>query len=210
MSKQHNQPHNRRFKFLVTLLLIATVSIISGVAYTSSQTTPFKLDPEFVYVLPAYNTSIGFDSYVYCDKYGWNDDNATNFLLYNTYMASGTSINTLQVSAVDGNLSFTTLNRYGCSFTLSNFGGNANISLVGFGQEPNDITIDSVSSSNYTYTKSGDILTLLTNGTSVVITYPGSSFTADDAVAIAVALTVVAIGVCLAFIFVMRGRQQNE
>lgn len=207
MSKHTQHKTVSKTKIIVALLIISTV-LISGITYTVSQTTPLKLDPEFVYVLPAYNTSIGFETYLYCNQFEWEDDNATTFTLYNTYLGSGTAIPELKISTIDGNLSFTSLSRYGCSFSLTNFGSNATVSLVGFGQEPNDVAIDGTTITNYTYTTSNDTLLFTTEGASVVITYPGSAFTADDAIAVAVCMAIIVLCICLALIFT-RGKD-NE
>ena len=207
MSKQNIQPHNRRFKILAALLLIATITIISGTAYTNSQTTPLKLDPDFAYVLLAYNTSISTDTYLYCTEFGWNTEN-TSFLLTNTYLTNGIAIPSLDVSVQNANMSFTSLGQNEASFTLTNF-DEANITLVGFDREPSEITVDGVIFSNYTYSALTDGLQFATNGTQVVITFP-SGLSGDEAVGIAIGFAVVILAVALVMIIVYSRRKQYD
>lgn len=207
MSKQNTQTNNRRFKWLAVLLLITTITIISGTAYTNSQTTPLKLDPDFSYVLLAYNTSISSDTYLYCTEFGWNTEN-TSFLLTNTYLTNGLAISDLEVSIQNANMSFTSLGQNEASFTLTNF-DEANITLIGFGREPSEITVDGAIFSNYTYTELTDGLQFATNGTQVIISFPGG-LSGDDAVGIAIGFAVAVLAVCLVLIIVYNRRKQYD
>lgn len=175
--------------------------------FGAAQSSIFKFDPDIEFLLPAYNTSVGQSGYLYCDSYSWDDTNATELTFNDVFMTSGSPISGLDVSVQNANLTFNELGQSGANFDLANFGSAASITLSGWGSEPTQVEVDSTIIDNYTYTASTDLLSLDTEGTTVVLSFAGG-LTVDDAIAIAIIVAVVFFAA--SFALIIKVRRNNE
>lgn len=197
---------NRKQKALaVCVVFLAAAIVASELSYTFAQSYIFELSPYFDYGLTGYNTKIATSNYLYCNTFAWNDANATELDFTHVSMVGGIYMAKLNVSVINGNLTFNSLGLAGTNFDLENSGSPVNVTLAGFGSEPNKFEVDGSTFHNYTYTSSSDRLTFTTSGSNVKLEFSG--FTIDDAVAIGLVGMLIAIAVCIALIYVWRTKQ---
>lgn len=182
----------------------------TNVLGTSGNWSKFKLDPRFDWALTAYNTSIGSNSYIYNDKFGFDDKyNATTMTLYKTFLSSGIAIDRLDISVQNANLTLNSLGTLQCNFDLNQSGvSDAIVSFKGFEAEPAEVLADGVLLDNYTYTSASDQLIIESSADNIVLNFPYGDDWGEIAIAIGFLAFIIGI-IALALVVVKRRSEQN-
>lgn len=196
-----------RHKLVVSLTAILAVSLLSSFFYTRADVGSLQISSDIEFAVPAYNTTVGASNYLYCNSFGWSDNNATTVTFEEVYMASGVPVSNLDVTVQDANLTFNTLGLTNTNFNLANYtAAPSSVDLTGFTREPAQITVDGAEFTNYTYTS--DTLSFSTVGSVVDISFPA---VADIGIVLGVLGFVFAvIAIAMVIIYRKRGNNQDE
>lgn len=157
--------------------------------------------------LPAYNSVIDADNSMYFSGFTWNNTNATQTTFADFYMGTDSnSIISLTISTTS-NITLSKVSNIEIYY-LSALNGTQVFSIV---DKPENVTIDGVNRpENYYWTFSNGFLTVTNAVVDVDVLFASNALTADQAAGIAVALFLLAIGVCVGLIFTLRRKRENE
>jgi hypothetical protein len=196
---------NRR-ALIVFCVAVLAASLSVPATYVVGDSLDLKLDPDLTFDLSAYNTTVGYTTNLLCSSFFWDAVNSTSVTFTDARMLNGAVIPSLEISTFNGNVSLVVLGLGETDFNLNDFGSNATISLIGYDAEPTAIKVDGSNFKSYSYNEVTDNLSFQTDGSLIQI-YHTSVFTAEDALAVAVALIILVFGVCIALILV---KKKNE
>jgi hypothetical protein len=197
----------RRILYLAALVL--PILLFTGPAAGASNT--FKWSPDVHFKLPAYNTTIAFDDWVYMDSFEWDGSNATQ-VTFNNIKMEGETLSSWSVSIENANLTVLHLFKFSNKLDLRIVAPNettsiTKVSTAGKGK-PVDILCNGTKQ-NETSTWTYALNTVTLNMTHLSATNPQVCFNVeiflhppaiDPTVAIEVGV-VVAGGAILAYVY---------
>lgn len=153
--------------------------------------------------LPFYNSTVEASGNLYLKDFFWDADNASSVTWRNVHMSTGGEWDSLTVSSTV-NATFSVVNDLELTYGVPSVGTQVFRGVT----EPLSVTVDGVLTDAYTY--SSGVLTIDNASSTVDIVFAGSGLSVDDAIAFAVLFGVVAIAVCIVFVYSRRRKQDGE
>ena len=192
-----------RRKILVVLCLFAVLTVSYGLFVTALYDR-ITWAPGLGFGLPFYNSTVEASGNLYLKSFFWDTDNASSVTWRNVHMSTGEEWDALTVNS-NVNVTFSVVNNRELAYSVPGVGTQV---LRGV-SDPLSVTVDGVLLSDSDYTFSGGALTIDSAVSTVDVIFGGSDVSAEDALAVGVLFGVIAIAVCIVFVYQRKRKEDN-